>query len=123
MAQAITSPLTLETGEYVGYRTTVKDPAGTVIPDLSTYRAYIRFSGPPVAGTLPKAVLELTTENGGITRDGNLFRWAVTPEASRLIKSGWWQMVVISPSDHPTRIYEGAVTVTPEIKAAPVVSP
>jgi len=117
VAQAENIPLTIEVGEYVGWRTTVKDPAGSVIPDLSTYRAYIRFGGPVQNGVLPRARLELSTEDGGITRDGNLFRWAITPEASRLLITGTWQMYVISPSDHPTRIYEGPVTVKPEIKA------
>lgn len=122
MAQALNVPLTIETGEYVGYRTTVKNPDGVVIPDLTGYRAYIRFSGPAQNGVLPRARLELTTEDGGIERDGNLFRWAITPEASRRLLTGVWQMVVLSPSGHPSRIYEGPVTVKAEIKA-PNVTP
>jgi len=120
MAEAQHVPLILEVGEYAGWRTTVKDPAGVVIPDLSTYRAYIRYGGPAQFGTLPQARLELSTEDGGITRDGNLFRWAITPEDSRLLITGTWQMYVISPNGQPTRIYEGPVTVKPEIRAVPV---
>lgn len=119
MAEAQNVPLTLEAGEYRGFRTTVLDPAGQVIQDLTSYTARIRFSGPAGQdGKLPAATLELTTENEGIQRDGNLFRWAITAEAGRRLKTGVWQMVVINSFGYPTRIYEGRVTVRPEIKAA-----
>ena len=39
MAEAQNVPLTIEVGEYAGWRTTVKDPAGAIIPDLSTCAA------------------------------------------------------------------------------------
>jgi hypothetical protein len=123
MAQAQSVPVIIEVGEYVGFRTTVMDPSGVVIPDLSSYRAYVRYGGPIKDGMVLRAKLELSTEDGGIQRDGNLFRWAITPETSRLLITGVWQMVVISPSDHPTRIYEGPVTVKPEIKGAAIVTP
>ena len=114
--KALDSPLNLEAGEYSGFRTTVRDPTGTMITDLTSYRAYIRIGGPVVNGLLPTATLELSTENGGITRDGSFFRWAITAENSRLLRSGRWQMYVIPPSDRPTRIYDGAVTLNPEYR-------
>ncbi|GGJ65458.1 hypothetical protein [Deinococcus aquiradiocola] len=116
MGLALNTPLTIEVGEYSAFRATIQGPLGVEIPDVSDYRAVIRFAGPPANGVYGRALLELTTENGGILRDGPYFRWAITPAGSRALRTGVWQMVVISPSDHPTRIHEGAVTVRPEIR-------
>lgn len=117
MTAAKNAPLVMEVGELYRYRTTVLDPAGTVIPDLAAYRAYIRFGGAVQNGVMGPALVEYTTENGGVTRDGNLFRWVVSPADTRRLRTGVWQMVVISPANHPSRIYEGPVTLKPEIKA------
>lgn len=118
MATAEKTPLTFEVGEYVRCSTTVKDPAGAVIPDLSGYRAYIRYAPTAQAGLAQRATLEYTTENGGIEIDGDRFRWEITPTDSRKLRAGDWQMYVISPGAKPTRIYEGPVVVSGEILPA-----
>jgi hypothetical protein len=65
------------------------------------------------------AVLTLTTENGGITLGGALGTIAIlataTQTATITIKSGVYDLELVSGGGTVTRLLEGSVTITPEV--------
>jgi hypothetical protein len=109
--------LKIEVGEVRRWRCKLTMD-GAPLTNVEDFEATIRFGPAPTPSQpFPKATVELGTSNGTITRSGEFFRWTLTDEASRLVVPGIWQMTVDPPSGKRTRIYEGVVRVSGELKS------
>jgi len=103
---------TLEQGATFSRTLTYKDAAGNAI-DLTGYTA--RMQARPYVGS-PNKVLDLTTENGGISiaaATGKI-TWTVAASVTAAIKqdSLVYDLELIAPDGTVTRVIQGTLTVS-----------
>lgn len=120
MAHTKDIPLTIEVGEYMQFRANILDASNAVITNLVGYKAYVRYGLQPKDNNASVvAIVEFTTEGlqPTILIDTGNFVWVMTPELSRALKEGIWQMWVTNLEGKSIRVYEGQITLSPEIRA------
>lgn len=116
MAEAKKRDLLIEVGEVRRWRNRLAVD-GVFLTNLDGFEATVRFGPAPLPSQpIQRATVELSTADGTIQRDGAYFRWTLNDGDSRQVVSGIWQMMVTPPSGKATRIYEGVVRVSRELR-------
>lgn len=112
---AATHDILIEQGATFQLNLVWKDSGGTPI-NLTGYTARMQVRQ-KIADTNP--LLSFTTENGAITLGGALGTIAITGLATLTdaltVKSGVYDLELVSPGGIVTRLIEGAVTITPQV--------
>lgn len=107
--------LTINKGETLELPITYKDENGQPI-NLTGYTARLQVRERHDSATI---LLELTTENGGITIDGPAGTLTLHLSAAASAALGWergvYDLEIASPSGTVTRLLEGAALTTPEV--------
>ena len=112
---AATHDILIEQGATFQLNLVWKDSLGTPI-NLTGYTARMQVRH-KYADTDP--LLSFTTENGAITLGGALGTIAVTGLATLTdaltVKSGVYDLELVSPGSVVTRLIQGGVTITPQV--------